>query len=239
MRYLFVILMVGGLWFVAPNIALLLFLVLSAYHFGQSQFTDYKFSQSLEVRLLYFSWGVVLFSLLFFLKGEEIGLSMTSYFPNITIISYLTSNALLLLILSGMTWLILFVRKIYSFDLDLQNLFSEFYLVGLISVSFYIFPTLVGFSLYFIILHSLRSIDQEYQHLFNGYSSRNIYDFFKLLFPFTILAMLGSAVIIFITMGLGFANQIPYVLLILLSSVTAPHAIVMHHFLEYKRHSLV
>jgi Brp/Blh family beta-carotene 15,15'-monooxygenase len=233
------IFIIGGLWLYVPNLSLFIFLVLSAYHFGQSQFVDYSFPDALSTRFLYLSWGLVLFTLLFFLKSEQLQSDFSNYLPNITSWGFIADNSFVIFCCTLVMWLTLFIYKIIVHNKSVQGIFSEIYLLFLISISFYIFPTLIGFSLYFIILHSFRSLDQEFNHLFSDYTKQNIWNFIKLLLPFSALAIIGSALIIFILYRLGYQTHLPYLLLIILSSITTPHTFVMDYFLEKGRHSSI
>jgi Brp/Blh family beta-carotene 15,15'-monooxygenase len=56
--YLTAIAMNGVIWFIAPVLSMLGFLLLSAYHFGQSQLGQYRLHQRIAAPLIQLSWGL-------------------------------------------------------------------------------------------------------------------------------------------------------------------------------------
>ncbi len=234
-RYLLLILAVGFAWFIEPNVSVLLFLTISSYHFGQSQFVNYTFQNLLWRRVLYLAWGVFLFSLLLLLNAEELLSSFPRLFPDIVLLPILVKYSLLSAICSGILWLGIFLYH-QILQQTIHTFFSELYIIVLIGISFYVLPIIIGFSLYFIILHSLPSMDEEFKHLFKKYSRNNFWKFFKLLAPFTTLAAISSIAIVLFSLKMGLSDHIPFILLLLLSCVTTPHAIVMDRFFQSNKH---
>ena len=66
-------------WLLLPSLAYLLFLLLSAYHFGQSQFSHYFKKQNIAAQALYLFWGIALLSSYVLFNLEEIHLVMATY----------------------------------------------------------------------------------------------------------------------------------------------------------------
>ncbi len=68
------------LWHVWPITSLILFLLISAFHFGESQFADISFKNFYRY-LFYFFWGLCLLSTLMFYNVSEL-FEITSYFDD-------------------------------------------------------------------------------------------------------------------------------------------------------------
>ena len=75
LSFLFVI-----LWHILPVTSLILFLLISAFHFGESQFADIFFKKSLRF-IFYFFWGLCLLSTLMYYNVNEL-YDITSYFDD-------------------------------------------------------------------------------------------------------------------------------------------------------------
>ena len=222
-----------GLWFVLPILAYIIFLVLSAYHFGQSQFSHYFQKQPLINKILYALWGAAILSGFMFFKSEEIAILMESsvefsYFQAVhqeyllQVIFYASTFMTLVLML------ILRLRSRISWEV----MFMEILVFMLILVCFYLMPLLIGFTLYFVILHSFKVLKEEYDFLNEEMGVKSILGFVKIIAPFTLLAVFG----IFLMYGLIYLDMVSlsygYCLLIIISAITLPHVFVMNNFYE-------
>jgi Brp/Blh family beta-carotene 15,15'-monooxygenase len=238
--YLFYLGLIGlyvALWLVAPALSMALFLALSAYHFGQSQFTDVKFSRTLKP-LLYFAWGsTVLSGLIYFNRAEiaEIS-SKNEEMANLTAVMD-PQTYFVFLIVSGVI-----VASILSYGLvkkivSAERAAIEVFLMGLILFSFMVFPILTSFTLFFVVIHSLKVLSDEYDFMFNLRNKFSIGLFLKLLFPYTVLSLVGSAFLLAVSYmeWLPISNLL--LVFILISVLTLPHSIVMEGFYRQRSES--
>ena len=69
--YISIILLYTGVWFLSPLYSFYFFLIMSAYHFGESQFANYKIL-SRRKKIIYLIWGTSLMSTLFFYNKQEL-----------------------------------------------------------------------------------------------------------------------------------------------------------------------
>ncbi len=220
----------ASLWFIFPNLAFFLFILISAYHFGQSQFVEYRSGISSIDKLLYFSWGLtLLFGLIHFNKFDVLS---SDWYGSITIplMSFMLEYSVPLFMSVLFITISVMLFKLVSKEISIQDFFLELFQIFLICFTFKTFSVIVGFTMYFIILHSLRVLNHEYKYLKAKSIFRSNFEFVKLLMPFTLLSIVG---IILIISGIVFFNvNISYALLalILTSSVTMPHSYVMEIF---------
>lgn len=219
------------LWIVFPLGAYLLFLLLSAYHFGQSQFSHYFKSQRLFHQLTYLLWGVSILSALILFNLSEIRTLMQDYqeFAAFDPVHQKTS-LMFIFSVSTLLSLIFLVVMIITQSLRAEAFLMECIMLSLIFISFYLMPLIIGFTLYFVILHSFKVLREEYRFLKLEQEVNTIVGFVKLLTPFSVLSFLGLG-ILFLAIRFDILT-IPYgyVLLIMISSITLPHVFVMNQF---------
>ena len=210
-----------ALWYFIPVLALLAFLIMSAYHFGQSHFltvpANPKFSS-----VLFLSRGG------FFLSAILLG----SWDTTILILSPIIDLAFLgqfrlplLGLFLGATLLI----QLISGPKFNKNHLLELFILGPI---LYFTPLLVGFIVYFGFWHALPSMMAEYRFL----RSFKAYDSFKKfmiqLLPFSLISLLGIGLIVWL--GLKNLNELELILVffVLISLISFPHILYMDRFLK-------
>jgi Brp/Blh family beta-carotene 15,15'-monooxygenase len=219
------------LWIVLPALAYAVFLAISAYHFGQSQFTHHFKSQTPLQKLVFISWGITVVSALILfnftelqviaVEYEEFAVFDTVHHSQLFTVLFTTS---IVSFLGGMAYLV------YRKDISFETLFMELIVLGIILFSFYLMPVIIGFTLYFVILHSLKVLREEYQFLKKDEAINSVVNFVKLLAPFSLISVLG----LFLLFGLIELGILPisfgYCILIMISSITLPHVFVMNRF---------
>ena len=142
-------------WYFFPIFSLLFFFLISAFHFGESQLSDYAF-QSRFKKAIYTLWGVFLLSTLVFYNQSELLILCQEYTDTVKFghvfehpsIDYLFYGSNVILI----TFLCL---KKYRDNHKTQDLLTELFQLFLIHLTFYLFPLVISFNLYFIFIHSM------------------------------------------------------------------------------------
>ncbi len=221
------------LWLFLPVLAYLCFLVISAYHFGQSQFCHYFKKQPFLIKLLYFSWGSTLLSGLLYLNISELQGIMNEY-DEFMQFSKLHQRDFLLYFFEGSTLSSITILIVLSLQktLKLETMFMEFLVLLLILSSFYVLPLLIGFTFYFVILHSYKVLREEFLFLQGEQVIDTLLSFVKILAPFTLISIFGI-IFLFGCIYLGaLSSSYGYCLLIIISSITLPHVFVMNRFYE-------
>jgi len=222
------------LWLVYPSAAYALFLVLSAYHFGQSQFSHYFKSQNFTRKVLFLAWGVTILSALILFNIQEINTVMLDYkeflvfdpIHNIPVL-WIVFTISAIATLGGLLYF-----KI-SGAISMETVVMESLILGLILFSFYLMPLIIGFTLYFIILHSVKVLNEEYHFLQSENKIKSASGFIKLLLPFSLLSFLGIGML-FLTIHMEWLSiSYGYCMLILISSITLPHVFVMNQFYRW------
>jgi Brp/Blh family beta-carotene 15,15'-monooxygenase len=222
-KYLAIIAAYIIVWLLLPTLALLAFVLMSAYHFGQSHFIKLKFKK-LE-KLTYISLGSFFLSTV--LWGDfEYTMSILS---NIIDVSHLAPVG---------TWFIFFSFSI-SVTLILANfgvrsvwLLVELSLLGLF---LYQLPLLLGFIIYFGFWHSLPSMTEEFEALKGYLETQKIKNFIVKLLPFTLMSLMGMSLILMFFYNMMEPDQLTLLFFILVSLISAPHIWYMNLFLDARK----
>lgn len=207
--YLLKGLMLGLLWIVWPDMALLIFVLYSAWHFGQADFVEWKISSSTNS----FFWGLlVLFLIIFFHLNETV--LVLSSINNLKIVSVISSlsETYVLVIKASMVLISFFLAFYYK---SIKMLITIFYILASAFL-----PLLVSFGVYFVLQHSIHG----WTHLRSNLKIKSYSLWLKSL-PFSIG---GALLIIFFT--LIFSQKYLGVFFIILSCISIPHILSMDNF---------
>jgi Brp/Blh family beta-carotene 15,15'-monooxygenase len=220
-----------GLWFIAPSAAYILFLLVSAYHFGQSQFSHYFTKQPIIHKALYFFWGTTILLGLIYLNIAEI-LSITSSSREFAAFGPLHKENIMLNLFLGClaVTVALMLYTTVKKSLQVQSFLMEVLVIALVLACFYLMPLLIGFTFYFIILHSFKVLKEEYHFLTVKKEVNSVSKFIQLVAPFTLLSIAGIAFLFALIYFDFLALSYGYCLLIVISSITLPHVVVMNRF---------
>lgn len=229
--YIAFILINVALWFIFPWLAYIAFLLLSAYHFGQSQFSHYFNNQHLSKQLLFLFWGISILTALIYFNIADMQLLMIQEKEFAVFMPFHQENILrAIFISSSIGTFSLMILLLFKKALSVEAFFMESLVFLLILVCFYLMPLLIGFTLYFVILHSFKVLKEEYDFLNAENEVSSLGNFIKLVSPFTLISIAG----IILIYGLIYFEllSIPYgySLLIIISSITLPHIFVMNRF---------
>lgn len=228
--YVLVAILFALVWYIQSDTAFSIFLLISAYHFGQSQFADFANKVRLIDRLFFISWGSsLLFAFLYFNQSSLTQSYLTGQM-DVNALKFLIDYALYGLIVSSALLVLFFSVYLYLKQLSIQRLLIELYQLFIISVVFFLASPLLGFTMYFVILHAVRVLFHEFNFLNEKNSSFSIFKFFKLLLPFTILSIAGLGVFAALISYFELSISIPFLAIIFISCLTVPHSLVMDLF---------
>ncbi len=229
--YLIIIGINVGFWLLLPDLAYISFLLLSAYHFGQSQFSHHVNNEAWLSKMLYLIWGIALLSGLIYFNLAEVQQIAATY-PDFSIFTTVHIPSLLKGFLTGTLVLTLIILAILTAKkiISVKILVAEVILLSLIMMSFYLMPLLIGFTIYFVVLHSYKVLQEEFAFLKTQNTVANLKSFITLLAPFTLFSIFGIALLV-VASAQGIIHlSYGYIFLIAISSITLPHAFVMNRF---------
>ena len=233
--YLGLVLSFVLLWFYNPTLSLALFLFISAFHFGESQFEDLEVKKYSHSLLLYLVWGLSLLINLIFYNVNELN-DLTTFFEDTESFYYLYNHEFVSygFIAFNLVTVCMLFNLLHMNIISWNKLFSEIFLFGLIHLTFYLFPFIIGFTLYFVVLHSIRVMKYEYDFFKKESDNFNLIIFLKLVTPYTLLSLFFTGLLFVFSYYEIISISIPLLSLIIISAITLPHAIVMHIFYQFK-----
>ena len=219
--YISIILICLITYFFSPFIAIILFVLLSAYHFGEEHLSD-RINVNLLFNFFYFlAYGMLIFSLLFYQSISDVDLIMIeltgSTFTENQIEITLYTSAGFLVVAS----LFLFLKKEINYELFLKELF---YLLLL----FLVFKTsslILGFAIYFILWHSIPSIIHQIEFISEDLNKKSVWLYVKKAMIYWIISIVGLLILYKIVPEIDLFATVVFVILF---AVTAPHTWVMH-----------
>ena len=222
------------LWLRFPLLSFLFFLILSAFHFGESQFADAKITLRSFNPLLFLFWGLALLATLMYYNIGELA-SITAYFQDTQDFAVVYNKDLFFyfFISTNFGTLILLLFFFIKNQISKRRFSSELFLIAIIHLTFFLFRFIIGFTLYFVVLHSIRVMNQEYLFLKSEDVNFSLVDFLKLLLPYSFLSIFFTSILLGLSHWGFLKISIPYLSIIIISVITLPHAIVMHIF--YKK----
>ncbi len=213
------------LWWLMPVIALSLFLLLSVYHFGQS---NWAYLEDLPRGIaigLYLIWGLFVLAAPILWHYDAAG-------PIIASITGETPLALSgtlryacvggLFAMNGAAVLGLRFTGRLSGRQSGDELINLFLLAGL----FWTTPLLVGFTVYFVGWHSATSIMDQVRFFRKADANYTLRDYAKSTLPLTVLSVAGLAALYGIALWLGMPLTIG-LLFIFIAVITLPHMILI------------
>lgn len=186
--YAATILLYSLIWWLAPVVAFLLFVLISAYHFGQSNWHFINFKASWHAWIVYGVWGIAVIGIPVLLHHQEasiIILEITGVSVDLS-----TWSAPLVYSLIGINLLqivTVFEQGLIQQDRFYRELSNFFLLVGLFATT----PLLVGFGIYFMLWHSLTSTLDQLQVFRHWDQQYDLKKYFLQVLPLTILAFIG------------------------------------------------
>jgi Brp/Blh family beta-carotene 15,15'-monooxygenase len=202
-------------------VAILLFVLLSAYHFGEEHF-EQKINVNPIFNLVYFSvYGLLIFSLLFYqslMDVDAIMIELTGKsFTKLQIELSLLSSSILLFL--GSLYLII----IQKYDL---NLFvREFFYLVLLFLVFKTSSLVLGFAIYFIFWHSIPSIIHQIEFISGNLNRKNIFSYIKKAMIYWAISIFSLMILYQLVPQLELFATVVFVILF---AVTAPHTWVMY-----------
>ncbi|MFT5264398.1 MAG: Brp/Blh family beta-carotene 15,15'-monooxygenase [Polaribacter sp.] len=232
--YLFYFSLMGGYilaWFYLPVLSFIFFLLLSAFHFGQSQFSDVQNTSKVISRILYFSWGASILSGLIFYQPLELHLifSESADLQSFTGIFNKEIYSILLPV-STLVCSSILVYWLWKGIISSHKFFMEVLLLLLIHLSFFTLPIVIGFTLYFATLHSTRVLVEEFNYLKRHRKTFNFHAFIQILLPYTLVSAVGGGLLLIASHMNWISISSIFLGLILISILTLPHSIVMDGF---------
>lgn len=213
------------IWWLLPTGALILFLLLSAYHFGQSNWNYVGFEYKLSEKITFFIWGnLVLLFPIFWHYDAAIPIIAEIIRKQPPALALSLRYTLCIGLMIGNIFLVIYLRlrqsiKPRQFREEIANLL-------LLCLMFVSTPLLLGFVIYFVFWHSIGSIADQIHFFKQRSRGYNWKSYMRQALPLSIIAMTGIGLLYAVQfygngmLGIG-------LLFIFIAIVTLPHMILM------------
>lgn len=231
-EYLGVLMVFGFVWYLVPWLAFGIFILISAYHFGQTQLQYLPLSEkSWQKKATYALWGLGVLGMIVLLNPAESEKLINSMLQSPAVDDFFSNQATLLgFAMAGLCLLaILFNAKGSS----IKKLGFEIAEVLVIMCFSYYANLVLSFALFFGLWHSLRASQVQIDKLTEDqpFSAK---DFVKNSLAFTLISLVGIAGLIVAADQLS-SQIVPEMLfLVAISLLTMPHMVIYERF--YNRH---
>ena len=216
--YAVLVIVVAGLFYLIPGIALLLFIIFSAYHFGEQHWVGRLDARKWEQLTYYTSYGLLIFSLLFMAHNEEVStivekISGVVIMPEIYTITLSVCSVIIVLLYAKI------VRQLSS------STFLELFYLAVFFIVFNTASLLWAFAIYFIIWHSIPSLADQIKFLYGEFSKSNFLKYLRSSILYWGIAVIGL-VLLFTFFDHSEAGFLPF-LFSFLAAITFPHVFVI------------
>ena len=219
--YILIVATVLILFYLVPIIAILIFILFSAFHFGEQHWDHEQIDTSLIIKSsFYLMYGMVIISMLLVLNIEEVAeivgsiinrilpINVLYYFFYISIFGFILVTTFLIV-------------KAKSFQ---KRIGQELLYLLVIGVIFKVSSLIWGFAIYFIFWHSLPSLHDQVKFLYSEFNIRTMFDYFKKAFPYWIISVTAVLSIYFIFKDRVIFNGLFFSFL---AAVTLPHSFLI------------
>ena len=227
--YLVVVTSAILIFYFIPILALVLFILFSAYHFGEQHWEEVLSNLSLPLqKFFFFCYGLLILYLVFLFNVEEV----------IKIIHEITSLKLNNIYASEVTqvlFIILFVitgQAIYRKQIAIKSVLRELFSLLVFAIIFNSSSLIWGFTIYFIFWHSIPSLLDQIKFIYGDINKKSVLKYIKAALPYWLVSLVGIAVLFLVFKDEKHFHSLFFAFI---AAVTFPHAIVMLRMFSMKR----
>ncbi len=218
--YLGAIVLVTFLFVVSKGIALIFFILISAYHFGEQHFSHHLTKESRISRPLFITYGATILFMIFFIKLNEV----LNVIKDVS--GWMLDESFIVgaLIVVSIGTVVCCFRLIKDGILKINPIKELFYLIVL-GITFANASLVWGFAIYFIFWHSLPSMRDQLNFLYGRANRSNFVSYLKTSSLYWLISILGLGVLYWLL-----RDSVDYfitVILYVLAAITFPHVLVM------------
>jgi len=223
--YLFIMMAVGLLWYLAPVGGMILFLAISIYHFGQADMEEFAAARSGST-IWYLARGCMIIGLIIFsdpaatypIMAEAMSINLDHFaglMPDSQTAVAGIIGVYVLIVAAGMI--------AGKFDNPLQLTADSILLILVLMVT----GPLIGFALYFALWHSAGHINEMRDFFKTRGKNLTVPGFYKKALPFTVVSIVGLAFLAGVNHAFGLDEQFLSLMFILISVLTLPHMVIV------------
>ena len=227
--YLIVVTAAILIFYFIPVLALVLFILFSAYHFGEQHWEEVLSNLNLPLqKIFFFCYGLLILYMVFLFNVEAV----------IEIIYEITSLELNDIYASEVTqilFVILFLitgKAVYKKQIAIKSVLRELFSLLVFAIIFNSSSLIWGFTIYFIFWHSIPSLLDQITFIYGDLKKKSILKYVKAALPYWLVSLVGIAVLFLIFKDEKHFHSLFFAFI---AAVTFPHAIVMLRMFSKKR----
>ena len=208
------------LWVISPFLGLLVFLIISCYHFGETQVIGYNPTDN---KILNFVIGANILLSLFLNNIVELQ-EILYILPQFASLDLSAFDSVFFLLIS----VAILMLSIVNFQIKRKvPLYAE---ITILYMVFFHTDLLTSFALYFGFCHSLPMLMLE----FKEFKTDSFMKFYLKTLPFTILSIIFGFLLYQFNNDLLTSDNLILFVFIIISSLTLPHVFIMKDFVKDK-----
>lgn len=228
--YLMIVSLAILIFYMAPILALSMFVIFSAYHFGEQHWEKsfIKSNNSLK-SVFYFCYGMLILQLLF--TFNDIGVKFIV--NEITGYQIANLNSFPIIIILGSLVLIMTAIELHFKRISSEIALTELFSLVILTIIFNSSSLIWGFTIYFILWHSVPSLAEQIKFVYGEFKLKTTLKYCKSAAPYWIVSLIGMVILYFM-----FSNEKHFYSLFFafIAAVTFPHAFVMVKMFSKKKH---
>lgn len=227
--YIVIVLIAAFIFYVLPILALLLFVIFSAFHFGEQHWEYRALPLLLQWKnCFYFIYGLLVLQILFVLNPTdtiEIVYSISGYTLHTTTLIYGFATTLI-------AFVAFIMYLVYQSPRFKSIVIIELGYLLIFAVLFQVSTLIWGFTIYFIFWHSLPSLYEQIKFIYNDVNKKNTLTYLKKAFPYWFVSLIGITIvyILFKDDTLFYALFFSF-----LAAITFPHTIIINKMFTNKK----
>lgn len=227
--YILTVLTAVIIFYFIPLVGLTLFILFSAYHFGEQHWENktLDISKALK-RTFFFTYGLLVLQLLFVLNSNDVievvyAITKVMITKNLIFYSFIFNTVIFILLSLFLYLKSEFLKRIILTELTYLLIFTIIFKVS----------TLIwGFTIYFIFWHSIPSLYEQVNFIYGAFNKKNVYRYCVKAFPYWLISLIGISVVYMIFKE----EKIFYAIFFsFIAAVTFPHALVINKMFLNKK----
>jgi Brp/Blh family beta-carotene 15,15'-monooxygenase len=219
--YILIVTISAMLFYFIPWFALFLFIIVSAFHFGEQQWKELiNYYPNWICISIAFTYGLFILLLLFIFHAAEVE-NITFEITNIRIPPLYIP---LLFKITGGAFFTTIAYSYYSYTELRTKILSEVLYIILFTIIFKTSSLIWGFSIYFILWHSIPSIIEQMKFLYGNHSVTHFKTYCKSASIYWVISILGIIILFYMFREKQIFNAIFFSFL---AAITFPHAFVI------------
>ena len=207
-------------FYIIPSFALITFILVSIYHFGEQHLEAIEITRKLKNNyrvISILSHGIILFTIIFMNNIDIVNNIFLSF--KINFLNYKTLNVILITASILYVSILVINKYLTSFIFSEILFFVLFYYLSLSST------LILCFSVYFIFFHSLLSIKDQVKYIYGSNDSNSLKKYLLNSMPYFILALI-FLILFYNYTEIDNSDLLP-IIFTFLAAITFPHVIVI------------